>query len=92
MSLQVPHIVWNARGGYYDDPTLIGVGEAGGELVLPQSGGIMDPFADTVAERVGEDDDRIIAWLDDNLPYIISKYTPTIGQRDFDRMARRATA
>lgn len=92
MSLQVPHIVWNARGGYYDDPTLIGVGEAGGELVLPQSGGIMDPFADTVAERVGEDDDRIIAWLDENLPYIIARYTPTIGQRDFDRMARRATA
>lgn len=91
--VRLPTITWNARGGYYDDPTLIGVGEAGGELVLPQSGGIMDPFANAVAERVENDDaDRVIAWLDDNLPYIIAHFTPTIGQRDFDRMARRATA
>ena len=90
--VRLPTIEWHKSGGYFDDPTLIGVGEAGGELLLPQKGGIMDPFADAVADRVNAGDDRIIAWLDDNLPYIIARYTPTVGQRDFDRMARRATA
>lgn len=92
-SIPIPRVSWNALGGYYDEPSIIGVGEAGGELVLPQSGGIMDPFAETVAQKVGRNDaDKVIAWLDDNLPYIIEHFTPTIGERDFNRLARRAYA
>lgn len=34
----------------------------------------------------------VIAWLDSNLPAIIERYTPTVGERDFARMARRAVA
>lgn len=84
---------WGATGGYFDSATFIGVGEKGGELLLPESGGLMDPFADAVAERVEDNGgEYVVAWLSDNLPYIIEHFTPTVGQRDFDRMARRATA
>jgi phage-related protein len=52
---KIPHLAinWYAQGGIVDGPTLIGAGEAGPELILPQSGATMDAFADTVARRVG---------------------------------------
>ena len=34
----------------------------------------------------------IIAWLAANLPYIISEFTPVMGEDDFDRKARKAVA
>lgn len=36
--------------------------------------------------------DAVIEWLDENLGPIIASYTPTIGQREFDRMSRRSVA
>lgn len=46
-------IDWYAKGGFVDGATLIGAGEAGPEMILPQSGALMDRFADSVASRVG---------------------------------------
>lgn len=40
---------WNAKGGFYDSPTIIGVGEAGPEAVVPLRGRNMKPFAEAVA-------------------------------------------
>lgn len=45
-------IDWYAKGGFVDKATLIGAGEAGPEMILPQSGGMMDSFAGAVAARV----------------------------------------
>ena len=44
---------WGAMGGFLDNPTLIGAGEAGPELLLPESGRLMDRFSSAVASKVG---------------------------------------
>lgn len=50
-----PHIGidWYAKGGFVDGATLIGAGEAGPEMILPQSGGLMDKFASAVSDKIG---------------------------------------
>lgn len=48
-----PSISWNAAGGLYDGPSIIGVGEAGREAVIPLEGQYMRPFAKTIAEEMG---------------------------------------
>lgn len=80
-------IEWYAKGGIVDGATLIGAGEAGPEMILPQQGGLMDEFADAVASR---NDAILIKWLDRNLGPIIREYAPVLGMRDFDRLARSA--
>lgn len=42
-------VSWYARGGVFDSPSVIGVGEAGREAVIPLSGPNMKPFADAIA-------------------------------------------
>ena len=80
---------WYAQGGFVNGATLIGAGEAGAEMILPQNGTLMDTFADAVASR---GDSMLIAWLDRNLGRTIAEYTPTLTRREFDRMARGAIA
>jgi TP901 family phage tail tape measure protein len=50
----IPHISvdWYKTGAIFAGPSVIGVGEAGPEMVLPASGGIMDDFARSVASQV----------------------------------------
>ena len=83
-------IDWYARGGIVDGATLIGAGEAGPEMILPKSGGLMTDFAEAVASQ--ENDEELIRWLSRNLGAIIANNAPTISRRDFDRMARSAIA
>ena len=83
-------IDWYAQGGIVDGATLIGAGEAGPEMILPRSGGLMDDFAEAVASA--DDDEELIRWLSRNLGSIIRDNAPTISRRDFDRMARGAIA
>ena len=45
-------ISWYARGGVFDSPSVIGVGEAGREAVIPLSGPNMKPFADAIASAM----------------------------------------
>ena len=47
----IPHlsIGWYKTGGIFDSPSLIGVGEAGKEAVVPLSGSQMRPFAKAIA-------------------------------------------
>ena len=49
----VPNITWYARGGFVDGATLIGAGEAGPEMILPQQGELMDEFAAAITEKMG---------------------------------------
>ena len=83
-------ISWYASGGIVDGATLIGAGEAGPEMILPKSGGLMTDFAEAVARE--DDDEELIRWLSRNLGAIIANNAPTISRRDFDRMARGAIA
>ncbi len=45
-------IDWYAKGGVFDAPKLIGVGESGREAVIPLEGQYMRPFAKTIAEEM----------------------------------------
>lgn len=46
-------ISWYKTGGIFDDPTVIGIGEAGREAVVPLSGSYMRPFARAIAQEMG---------------------------------------
>lgn len=45
-------VSWYAKGGIFDDASLIGVGEAGREAVIPLSGRYMRPFAKAIGEEM----------------------------------------
>ncbi|WP_054637184.1 phage tail tape measure protein [Thalassobacillus sp. C254] len=45
---------WHKHGGFFDEPTIAGLGEAGKEAIVPLVGRQMDPFADAVADRMKE--------------------------------------
>ena len=46
-------VEWYAKGGFVDGATLIGAGERGPEMILPQQGALMDTFASNIAQRIG---------------------------------------
>lgn len=46
-------VSWNAKGGIFDGASIIGVGEAGPEAVIPLSSDRMRPFARAIAEEIG---------------------------------------
>ena len=48
----IPKVRWNKFGGIYNDPSIIGVGEAGKEAVVPLTGDALKPFADAVANAL----------------------------------------
>lgn len=48
------NVSWHKYGGFFDRPTLAGLGEAGKEAIVPLVGRQMDPFADAVANRLSE--------------------------------------
>ena len=45
-------IEWYKKGGIFDSPSIIGVGEAGREAVLPLQGRQMRPFAEAIASEL----------------------------------------
>jgi len=45
-------VTWNAKGGIFDGASIIGVGEAGPEAVIPLSSDRMRPFARAIAEEM----------------------------------------
>lgn len=49
----IPHISWYAKGGLFDGPSVIGVGESGAEAVIPLTGSRMRPFAQAIAAEMG---------------------------------------
>lgn len=56
-SISIPYpkfnVTWHAKGGIFAGPSVIGVGEAGPEAVVPLSGSRMRPFAKAIAEEMG---------------------------------------
>jgi phage-related protein len=45
-------VSWFAKGGLFDGPSVVGVGEAGKEAIIPLSGPNMRPFAQTIAKEM----------------------------------------
>lgn len=54
MPPSVPHLSvdWYAKGAIFNKASVVGVGEAGNEGVIPLSGSVMRPFARTIAEEM----------------------------------------
>ena len=50
--INLPHVAWYAKGALFNDPSIIGVGEAGPEAVVPLTEPNIAPFADAVASRI----------------------------------------
>lgn len=58
-------VSWYARGGYFDQPTLLaGVGEKGGEFVWPSYAPYLDRYADALASRIGGGGQVVNLYLD----------------------------
>ncbi len=89
----VPHLSvdWYAKGGLFSSPSVIGVGEAGKEAVLPIDH--IKPYFHEAAQDIPREkgnEEIIIEWLDENLGTIIHNYAPTATPREFNRMVRQA--
>ena len=57
-------VSWYAEGGFVDGATLIGAGERGPEMILPESGALMDKFSSAVASKVGGNDVNVYLQYD----------------------------
>ena len=77
---EVPKIQysWYAKGGYMDSTTLIGMGEAGAEGIVPLQGKHMMPFADAVAERISNTTNSTQIIINASLA----------GPQDYDELGR----
>jgi TP901 family phage tail tape measure protein len=54
MTVPTVGVDWYKHGGFFTQPSIIGVGEAGKEAVVPLVGSQMDPFADAVYRRLAQ--------------------------------------
>lgn len=87
------NVSWYAKGGVFSGPSVIGVGEAGREAVVPLKPSVLRGIGEGIdVERAGGDVASVIAWLDRNLPAIIQRYTPVTLERDLDRHIRTVMA
>lgn len=57
-------VSWYAEGGFVDGATLIGAGERGPEMILPESGALMDKFSSAIASKVGGHDVNVYLQYD----------------------------
>lgn len=94
-SIPLPTVEWYASGGFVDAPTLIGAGEAGPEMILPKSGGLMAEFAQAVSDRVnragGPNMDTNIDYerMGEAMAYAIERLGISIDGRQFGRVVRQ---
>ena len=87
------HVNWYKSGGVFSSPSVIGVGEAGREAVVPLKPSVLRGIGEGIdVERRGDDVASVIAWLERNLPSIIQRYTPVTLERDLDRHIRTVMA
>lgn len=91
---QVPRIDvdWYAKGGVFSSPSIIGVGDARSREIVTPEALMADIVESSLDKKQGTDAAAVIAWLSQNLPGIISEYTPVMGQKTFDRKVRKAVA
>lgn len=97
----VPHlsVSWYRTGAIAMGASVVGIGEAGPEAVVPLSGREMDPFADAVAGRMassggaGGEAAELLAELIRELPQMIRDNAPraiVLNRREFARLVTEA--
>jgi uncharacterized protein YjbJ (UPF0337 family) len=84
----VPHfgIDWYAKGGVFDAPSVIGVGEAGSEAVVPLSE--FWKKLEELADRIERSHDRQAAAMYTALIEALSRMSISIDGREFARLLR----
>ena len=81
---------WYAKGGIFSSASVIGVGEAGPEAVVPLRPSVLRGIGEGIEAEGGGSE--VIAWLARNLPAIIADCTPVMGEKEFGRKVRKAAA
>ena len=87
-------VTWNAKGGIFDGPSIIGVGEAGPEAVIPLSGERVKPFAEAVANAESKDYGELAGVIYGAVSAALSEANLSlkINKREFGRTLREAGA
>ena len=87
-------ISWNAKGGVFDGPSIIGVGEAGPEAVVPLSASRLKPLTDAIAEADARNNEKLLNGMYQVFSMALreANFNVTIGRRDFERSLREAGA
>ena len=87
-------VEWYAKGAIINGASIIGVGEAGPEAVVPLSGDNMKPFAEAIADAKEEDYDALSGAIYRAVSAALanSDMKLQIGSREFGRILREAGA
>lgn len=87
-------VTWNAKGGIFDGPSIIGVGEAGPEAVIPLSGERVKPFAEAVANAEDKDYGELAGVIYGAVSTALNEANLSlkINKREFGRTLREAGA
>lgn len=98
LGIKSPSRVFRKIGQYVMQGAALGVDDDAG-LLLKSTDDAMRGMISTAQDVKYTPDVRsaaatasVVEWLDANLGDIIASYTPYIGMRDFDRLARKAVA
>lgn len=98
LGIKSPSRVFRKIGQYVMQGAALGVDD-GADLLLRSTDDAMRGMISTAQDITYTPDASsvaatasVIEWLDANLGDIIASYTPYIGMRDFDRLARKAVA
>lgn len=85
---------WYARGGIFNGPNVIGVGEAGPEAVVPLSENRLKPLTDAIAEANARNNEQLLNGMYQVFTLALKEanLNVTIGRRDFQRTLREAGA
>ena len=93
-SLPTVSVDWYAKGGIIDQASIIGVGEAGPEAVIPLSENRLKPLTDAIAEANARNNERLLNGM-----YVVfsaalenADLSINISNREFKRVLREAGA
>lgn len=87
-------VEWYASGGIVNRASLIGVGEAGPEAVIPLSGNRLKPLTDAIAEAEAMNNERLLNGMYQVFVMALrdADFTVNISGREFNRILREAGA
>ena len=85
---------WYARGGIFNAPNVIGVGEAGPEAVVPLSENRLKPLTDAIAEANARNNEQLLNGMYQVFSMALqdADISVNIGRREFKRSLREAGA
>lgn len=87
-------VEWYASGGIVNRASLIGVGEAGPEAVIPLSENRLKPLTDAIAEAEAMNNERLLNGMYQVFVMALrdADFTVNISGREFNRILREAGA